>query len=194
MNVEHVSDELLQHHFDGELEPAEQAATRDHLTGCAECTARLRSLERMQQLIRMAAEDAAVSIPTSQADWHDMYARIEQAAQLPEVQHPDVVVQKPAAQAARARWFRGATMSAVGAFAVAAAVLLMVYRQDAEVTQLQGDGDGESLAVLEARSEITHVDFGGNAGTVFDIAYADGSSTPVVWINDEDEDDEAEEF
>ena len=184
MNVEHVSDELLQRHFDGDLEPAEQAEAREHLTGCAECTARLRSLERMQQLIRMAAEDAA-----GEADWHDMYARIERAAQL-----PDVMPHRPAAQAARTRWFRGATMSAVGAFAVAAAALLMVYRQDAEVTQLQDDGDGEPLAVLEARSEITHVDFGGNAGTVFDIAYADGSSTPVVWINDEDDDDEAEEF
>jgi hypothetical protein len=29
---------------------------------------------------------------------------------------------------------------------------------------------------------------------VFDIAFADGSSTPVVWINDDDDDDEAEEF
>jgi anti-sigma factor RsiW len=184
MSVEHVSDDLLQRHFDGELEPAEQAQASEHLSGCAQCQARLRSLERMQQLIRMAAEDAA-----SRADWHGMYARIEQATQLPEQ-----VVQKPAAQAARARWFRGATMSAVGAFAVAAAALLMVYRQEPETTQRQDDGAGESLAVLAARSEITHVDFGGNAGTVFDIAFADGSSTPVVWINDEDDADEGEEY
>jgi anti-sigma factor RsiW len=183
MSVEHVSDEMLQRHFDGELEPAEQAQAHEHLGGCAECNARLRSLERMQQLIRMAAEDAA-----GHADWHGMFARIEQAAAVPEV------VRKPAPQAARPRWFRGATMSAVGAFAVAAAALLMVYRQDTEVSQLQDDGDGESLAVLESRSEITHVDFGGNAGTVFDIAFADGSSTPVVWINDDDDDDDVEEL
>jgi hypothetical protein len=34
-------------------------------------------------------------------------------------------------------------------------------------------------------SEIVQVDFGGNAGTVFEIALADGVSTPVVWINDD---------
>jgi anti-sigma factor RsiW len=183
MSVEHISDDLLQRHFDGELDPAEQAQSREHLADCAECNARLRSLQRMQQLIRMAAEDAV-----GEADWHGMFARIEQATQLPEV-----AVHKPAAQAARTRWFRGATMSAVGAFAVAASVLLMVYRQDPEASQLQQDGEGGELAVLESRSEITHVDFGGNAGTVFDIAFADGSSTPVVWINDDD-DGEGEEF
>ncbi|HKP61400.1 MAG TPA: zf-HC2 domain-containing protein [Polyangiales bacterium] len=183
MSVEHVSDELLQRHFDGELEPAEQAQVREHLPGCTDCNARLRSLERMQQLIRMAAGDAA-----TEADWQGMFARIEQA-----VQQPEVVVRKPTALTGRTRWFRGATMSAVGAFAVAAAALLMVYRQD-DAVSLQDDGDGESLEALE-RSEITHVDFGGNAGTVFDIAFADGSSTPVVWINDDDDDDdEAEEF
>jgi hypothetical protein len=30
------------------------------------------------------------------------------------------------------------------------------------------------------------VDFGSNTGTVFEIALADGASTPVVWINDEE--------
>ena len=34
-----------------------------------------------------------------------------------------------------------------------------------------------------ARSEIVEVDFGQNAGTVFEIALENGSSTPVVWIN-----------
>jgi hypothetical protein len=37
------------------------------------------------------------------------------------------------------------------------------------------------------RSEIVQVDFGTNAGTVFEIALDAASSTPVVWINDEEE-------
>jgi len=38
MSVEHVSDEMLQRHFDGELEPAEQAQAHEHLGGCASAT------------------------------------------------------------------------------------------------------------------------------------------------------------
>lgn len=37
-----------------------------------------------------------------------------------------------------------------------------------------------------AHSEVVQVDFGASSGTVFEIALADGASTPVVWINDED--------
>jgi hypothetical protein len=37
-----------------------------------------------------------------------------------------------------------------------------------------------------AASEIVQVDFGSNTGTVFEIALADGASTPVIWINDEE--------
>ena len=48
------------------------------------------------------------------------------------------------------------------------------------------------LDTTHARSEITHVDFGPNAGAIFDIAYDDGSSTPVVWIDDDDDDDAEE--
>jgi hypothetical protein len=39
--------------------------------------------------------------------------------------------------------------------------------------------------VMLANSEVVQVDFGDNAGTVFEIALAEGVSTPVVWINDE---------
>ncbi|HKU40500.1 MAG TPA: zf-HC2 domain-containing protein [Polyangiales bacterium] len=186
MSVEHVSDELLQRHFDGELEPGDEPVVREHLDGCAECAGKLRSLEHLQGFIRMAATDAA-----AQADWQGMFARIEQAAQQPEV--PEITPVRPtrASAKAQARWFRGA--SAVGLFAAAAAALLMVYREP-ESKQTEEEDAENTVAVLEVHSEITHVDFGGNAGTVFDIALADGSSTPVVWINDEDETDDGEDF
>src|SRR5262245_8693560 len=109
MSVEHVSDELLQRHFDGELEPAEEPVVRVHLDGCVECAGKLRSLERMQGFIRMAAqrEDAAAN-----ADWEGMFARIEHAAKQPEVVP---IRPREASPKAQARWFRGA--SAVGLFA-----------------------------------------------------------------------------
>jgi hypothetical protein len=95
--------------------------------------------------------------------------------------------------AARAKWFRPAVMSAVGAIAVAAAVFLTISRgPDMSPTDETYDDDSDgTLARLEvSHSEITHVDFGPNAGAVFDIAYDDGSSTPVVWIDDDDDDAE----
>ena len=188
MSVEHVSDDQLQRHFDGELEPAEQAPARDHIAGCPDCSARLRGLEQMQRLLRMTAEDAAGSV-----NFAGMFERIEAAAALPEapVVRP-AASHKPAAAKAQQRWWqRTSTMSAAGAVAVAAAVLLMVFQTDPEQPQLQGEtGDPTG----DARSEITHVDFGENAGTVFEIALADGSSTPVVWINDDEDDLEGEEF
>jgi anti-sigma factor RsiW len=175
MSVPHVSDELLQRHFDGELELAEQLETRKHLSDCTSCTARLHSLERLSKLVRMATEDA-----TGNPDFGDMFSRIERA-----IDASGGAVVAPN-QKARAKWFRPATVSALGGLAVAAAVLLMIYRQDVEPTAVVPD-PGTVLAVLDTpHSEIVHVDFGANAGTVFEIAMADGTSTPVVWINDED--------
>jgi hypothetical protein len=43
----------------------------------------------------------------------------------------------------------------------------------------------ERIAYAAVSSEIEQVDFGGKPGTVFEIALADGVSTPVVWINDD---------
>ena len=179
MTVPHVSDELLQRHYDGELEPAEQLETRKHLADCTSCTARLEALARLSGLIRMAHEDAA-----AKADFGALFSRIERGLDAPEQGGGAVVA--PSAKA-RARWFRPATASALGGLAVAAAVLLMIFQQDADTTETLPDDSGTTLAVLDTpRSEIVHVDFGANAGTVFEIAMADGTSTPVVWINDED--------
>jgi len=185
MTHEHISDELLQRHFDGELEPGERPAVRQALSECASCNARLASLGKLQRLIRMAARDAEAA--ATDADFQGMFARIERAAEEP----PPGTVLRPSG-AARTRWFRPAVMSGVGAIAVAAAVLLLVARPDSNPMDenYDNDSDGPIAALETSPSEITHVDFGRNAGAVFDIAYDDGSSTPVVWIDD---DDDAEE-
>jgi anti-sigma factor RsiW len=187
MTHEHLSDELLQRHFDGELEPGEQTGVRQALSECASCNARLESLEKLSRLIRMATRDAEEA--ASDADFNGMFARIERATQEPAPASARVL--QPTT-AARAKWFRPAVMSAVGALAVAAAVLLSVSQPDSKPTDETYDDEADgTLAALEtSHSEITHVDFGPNAGAVFDIAYDDGSSTPVVWIDDDDDSEE----
>jgi hypothetical protein len=95
---------------------------------------------------------------------------------------------KPAAKSGkRPKRIGPATMSAFGALAVAAAVLLMLYRGEPEPTEASLD-EADQLASL-TRSEVVEIDFGNNAGTVFEIALSDGSSTPVVWINDDDDEE-----
>jgi hypothetical protein len=186
----HLDDDLLQRHFDGDLDSAEQAEVLPHLADCAECNTRLEALGRLQRLIRTAVKDEA---DASDVSWQGMFARIEQAAQEPEPVHVAPVLR--ATGAARAKWFRPAVMSAVGAVAVAAAVFLTIARgPDVSPTDETYDDDSDgTLARLEvSHSEITHVDFGANYGKVFDIAYDDGSSTPVVWIDDDDDDDAEE--
>jgi len=76
---------------------------------------------------------------------------------------------------------------ALGAIALAAGVLLMVNHL--------GNGSPDNLneetyEAAEGHSEVVQVDFGYNAGTVFDISLSDGSSIPVVWIDDDDDDEE----
>ena len=52
---------------------------------------------------------------------------------------------------------------------------------------LETAGDTPVLAFgSEGNTHKVEVDFGQNAGTVFEIALENGSSTPVVWINDDD--------
>lgn len=121
-----------------------------------------------------------------------MFARIERAA-AQDLEHaapatnviPLAAGKPAAANGKRAKRFGPATISAFGALAIAAAVLLMLYRSEPGQTRASLE-DADQLASL-SRSEVVEIDFGNNAGTVFEIALADGSSTPVVWINDDDE-------
>ena len=201
--MEHVQEDALNMHFDGELAPAEAASVQRHLATCPECTKRLSSLQRLREMIAMSAEQVA-----SQVDFDAMFGRVEQgwkAAPSPgllervtlwvteSLQHNPVKVWAP-----------------VGGFAVAAAVLMLV------LSRSDGPGEGETArrgVIAEERepkrermmvaetekpkakvidpaesnaSEVVQVDFGSNTGTVFEIALADGASTPVVWINDEE--------
>lgn len=201
----HLSDELLQRQHDGELEPSEQSQVHTHLAECSACEARLAGLGRLSGLIRMAARDAATDAALAeQVDWKQLYARIEQRAEQPTSAAAEVRDQRAQSRPGAAvqsldparRRRRAAAFSVTGALAAAAAVLLMIFQNEPPARdESRDDGADTTLAVMpRARSEITQVDFGSNAGTVFDIALADGSYIPVVWINDDDEAAQTEEM
>jgi hypothetical protein len=202
MNREHPTPEQLQRYFDGELAGDEHALVQGRVTDCPECQSQLATLERLRRLVNVAAEDSLSGI-----DFSRMFANIEAQLDVPEragdlAQTPLQLVadsvQPGSAQLAAKRappqrrmrmLYRAAP--ALGAVALAAAALLMVFRPDPTPSSDADDAttydDGFDAS---AHSEVAEVDFGSNAGTVFDIPLADGSFSPVVWIDDDDDDEE----
>lgn len=194
MSIEHVQEDALNMHFDGELAPGEAASVERHLASCGECSKRLSSLQQLREMIVMSSDQVA-----SQVDFDAMFGRIEQgtkAAQAPglwdrltlwiteSLEHNPMRVWAPAGGLALAA-------AAALAFALKAAAPSV---QGNEEIQAKKNGiieesreklNRDKMMVAANASEVVTVDFGSNTGTVFEIALADGASTPVVWINEE---------
>lgn len=200
MISEHVQEDALNMHFDGELAPSEAASVERHLAACGDCTKRLHSLQQLRQMIVMSSEEVA-----SQVDFDAMFGRVEQGtkvAPMPglweratlwvteSLQHNPMRVWAPAG---------GLALAAAAALAIALKSAPTPAEQElkAQSGGIAPDVDREKLnrektAVAANEpppesnaSEVVQVDFGSNTGTVFEIALADGASTPVVWINEE---------
>jgi anti-sigma factor RsiW len=178
-------------HFDGELAPAEAASVERHLASCSACNDRLGSMLRLREMVTVSSEQAA-----SQVDFEAMFSRIEEATR---VQPGPGLIERLGV------WIREALehnpskvwLPAGAAFAAAAAAVIALTgaEQEREVARRPAPRDPYApkaapmmLAENETAnaSEVVQVDFGSNTGTVFEIALADGASTPVVWINDEE--------
>jgi|SRR5688572_29340867 len=179
MNAEHPTTERLQRSFDGELSRAEAEAVRAHVASCAQCTRELDSLSRLGELMRIGA---SADYDSSQVDFSRMFANIETAIDADNV--TPLRAARPAKPSRLRSVYRAAP--ALGAVALAAAALLMVYRPD---QQGELDDAPYEAAIAAGHSEVVEVDFGPNAGTVFDISLSDGSSIPVVWIDDDDDEE-----
>ena len=192
MNGQHPTQELLQRYLDGELSSSQRAELRSHVAGCASCTRQETSRKRLQQLVAQTVTERADAIDLSSM-FQNIEAGIaaEEAEQHGEVRSngadgkPVVLPLNQKQPAKKVRRFSSAA-PVLGAFALAAAVMLMVYRPENSM-----DAD-EIYETDGGRSEVTDVDFGSSAGTVFDISLSDGSSTPVVWIDDDGDDDDQE--
>ena len=174
MNGEHPSKDKIQRHHDGELSQQEAADVQQHLRTCASCQAELDQLERLSDMVRWSTDETAAASEQSDLAFTQMFAEIERAVAAPANVVP---LQKHAASPVMR------AVPALGALALAAVALLMLTRSNT----LPSDAGEEQLAMLH--SEVTAVKFGVNAGQVFGIPLADGESVPVVWIDDEDEEE-----
>lgn len=193
MKGEHPSTELLSRLHDGELPHREAAELRQHLATCSDCAAYVASLTRLGQFVNLASEAAVEAAP--EPDFTRMFAEIERAIASPSPvaeESPRVVPirtqRDPSRRPVANRWWhRGAP--ALGAVALAAAALLMVYKQSTIPSEVSETSSYEAMATT-GHSEVVAVDFGSNGGQVFDIPMSDGTTTPVVWIDDDDDEEE----
>jgi anti-sigma factor RsiW len=181
MHGEHPSADILQRYFDAELAAAEAAQVQAHAASCATCTKQLGKLQRLRELIATSVQDSAQHV-----DFDAMFANIERgvATQPAPAKKVTTVVDFVSHRVQRLSH----AVPVLGALALAAAVMLMLYRPEAPPNT--GNEEPYELTAGNAHSEVVAVDFGGNAGTVFDISLSDGSSSPVVWIDDNDEDED----
>jgi len=196
--MEHVQEDALNMHFDGELAPTEAASVERHLASCGECSKRLTSMQRLREMILMSSEQVA-----SEVDFDAMFGRVEQGTKIAPVpglidriglwvteslQHNPMRVWAPAgglalaAAAALAFVLRSSGAGTEGEDEVARRGVIAEEREIKREKMMVAENDPPSESNA---SEVVQVDFGSNTGTVFEIALADGASTPVVWINED---------
>lgn len=185
MNNGHLDDALLQRYFDGELSNGSAVEVGQHLEGCETCRKRHRSLEKLHAFINLAVEDVSEDV-----DFDTLYGRIESGVQETKQRRTLVSIQS---------WLESSRLRrplVLAPIAVAAAAILFFVNQLAPTEEVARDRRGrkrsDRTVLVDNRSprqpqnsEVVQVDFGVNTGTVFEIALAEGVSTPVVWINDD---------
>jgi anti-sigma factor RsiW len=204
----HVQEELLHRYFDGELHASEADSVRGHLAGCEQCAARHTALSGLQRMITIAAEQVSLEV-----DFDRAFARIEREVRTEPQPQARGLLERLAAWVQTALEDRPEKIWAPALGAVAAVALLVALGRDgsetrvatptppalepeSEVAVAAGSGvhataGGDPAAALPegalamASSELVQVDFGsGRTGAVFEVAVADGVSTPVIWINE----------
>ena len=201
MSDDHVQEELLHRYFDGEIGDRQAARVRQHVETCSHCTAQIEALSKLHGLFAIAAEGMADSLHSE-----PLFERISKG--MHEAPAPGL------GERLRLWWDdlleplqpRGVWLPVTVAAVGAAAALLIVLRPGVAPNpsppgQVVADAPSNAPAtpadpaplqaavaapVLALASEIVQVDFGANAGTIFEVALNEGESTPVVWIDEEE--------
>lgn len=199
MSTPQLDDDKLQRYFDGELRESEADEIRRAIEDSDEEQARLRQLERLRELMRLAADDTAVDLGSD-----ELYAQVREgidrqkragfgeglrAVEGGKSGEPQKKTPR------RGAWIAGTAIAA----AAAVAIVVMtrpgepeqpeVARTEAPTRSTSPDKAASPSSVqIEAPggSEVVEVDFGKNTGTVFEVQGDAGEAIAVVWINDEE--------
>jgi anti-sigma factor RsiW len=174
------TDEKLQMFFDGELTPEEEAELRRTLESSPEGMAELRQLQRVREAMQSASRQW-----TAELDSDALFARIESEIQADLAPTAPERIERRSAErklpelrvvpGGREKRVWGGVATGLAA---AAAIFLAVMAWPEET--------GKRPAQLARGTEVVQVDFGANAGTVFNVEGGAGQSLAVVWIDEEE--------
>ncbi len=203
--------ELLFRFYDGEVTEAERSEVRALLERDPEAERTLRATEALGGLLREAlaeASDDEVGELPAEEMFEAIARRLEAeavAADEAGAGHPREVApalgepsSAPAGAPAsrpklrvvrggRSRWATGAMGAAVLAAAAAALLVLWPRRGGRPQGAPSLARHGRPAAAAAAGSQVEEVDFGQNAGTVFQVQGEAGQPLAVVWIEEEEE-------
>lgn len=199
-----IDDDLLQRYYDGELSPVEERSVRARVDADPQAQKKLKQLARLSEALRDMADEVAGDL-----DGDALFEGIEQGlggtgsgapARFEVIRNEWVDHKKKA-------WVPLAVASAVAAAAV---VTVLGPARDAgepdshlaeqtpeRPTEAPGmppdpgaQPEAGTIEILAAQgSHVEDVDFGDNAGTVFEIETR-GISAAVVWIADDEGEEE----
>ncbi len=193
MNVSEATEERLFRYHDGDLSASEDSEVRRLLERDPEAQRLLRRTERLGEVLREAlgaADEEALGEVPSEA----MFRRIEErlgerglegdaADRSSEAAPPTRPSRLRVVPGGRSRWVAAGVGAAVFAAAAAAVLVLWPARDAAH----PGAPPLAHRVVPAAGSEVEEVDFGENAGTVFEVRGEAGQPLAVVWIEEEGE-------
>jgi hypothetical protein len=207
-----MGDERLHRHYDDDLSAEEKAALDSEITALpaeerAALGKKLEGLHEVGVVIRAArTDDAPID---SDALWKAIESRITapEASAKPALRAIEGGSPKAGRVATpedpRARRRRRIGIF-VGAFAIAAAALLMIYGPPNGETVASGTTlpettpspdeapPDETVATATDYTEVLAVDFGTNVGTIFAVEGEGGQRYAVVWLDDVLKNDELE--
>ncbi|MFT3927391.1 MAG: hypothetical protein QM778_32955 [Myxococcales bacterium] len=193
MSIE-LDDETLQRFYDGDLSPVEERAVQSRIAQDPSAQKRLRELERLSALFKIAAEDAASGL-----DSDAMFANIEQQIRTDDAQGTGARLRVVAGEWASSQRRLLLPLAAVAAAAAVAIFALNPSGSDDETARSAQKRERTRVAELGPNEEapsapslhgtrVENVDFGNSTGTVFEID-SEGVATAVVWIADDEEEE-----
>lgn len=208
-----IDDELLNRYADGDLSASEAESVRSTLEGDAGAQAQYDAILQLRTMIDASGQEMAAGADPDRMFAAIEAGIAQEASETQAAAIPRAEPEQPGLWARlMSGWIPAAgTIAAIGAVLLTIYSPVTPDELVPPEPQIAADGDGPPAALDEAagdeapasdeaasdeptelaaapsaRSEIVEVDFGQNAGTVFEIALENGSSTPVVWINDDE--------
>lgn len=168
--------EVVHRYFDGDLDGAARRDVEALLERSAGARDMLEALERQSALLRGAGVGWEGQLSAKNSE--DLFAKIE--AEL-DAETPSAPSGKPSLRAIPGG--RGRIYAAVTVVLAAAAAALLWLREPR--TEPDGGTHEAPIASHVRGSEVIAVDFGENAGTLFNVEGQAGEALAVVWISDQ---------